>query len=103
MELYGSRLQEMHAEFGEYGERDAAAHFARYLEGVSTDNLLELSYADRKRVHNLKYFTWVEQQGRTYEEIMAQWYHPDYWTGVQGQADQIDALIEEFNARVGLL
>lgn len=103
MELYGSRLHEMHAEFGEYHERDAAAHFARYLQGASTDNLLELSYPERRRVHNLKYFTWVEQQGRSYEEIMAQWYDPEYWTGVQGQADHIDALIEEFNAQVGLL
>jgi hypothetical protein len=49
-----------------------------------------------------KYFTWVEQQGRTYEEIMDQWQQPDYWTGVQGQVGEIDALIEEFNARVGL-
>jgi cysteine synthase len=103
MELYGSRLEEMHAESGEYVELAAAAHYARYLQGISTDNLLELSYVDRRRIHNLKYFTWVEQQGRTYEEIMAQWYDPDYWTGVQGQAGAIDALIEDFNARAGLL
>ena len=100
MELYGSRLREMHAEYGEYGDLDAAAHFARYLQGVSTDHLIELTYADRRRIHNLKYFTWVEQQGRTYEEIMAQWYDPHYWTDVQTQVGEIDALIEEFNARV---
>ena len=103
MELYGSRLQEMRAEAGEYTQLDAAAHFARYLQGASTDNLQELTYLDRRRVHNLKYFTWVEQQGRTYEEIMAQWYDPDYWTGVQTQAQEIDALIEEFNAKAGLV
>ena len=97
MELYGSRLKEMHAEFGEYQTTDAAADFARYLHGQSTDNLIELTYADRRRVHNLKYFTWVEQQGRAYNEIMAQWYDPDYWTGIQSQAAEIDALIEEFN------
>jgi hypothetical protein len=102
MDLYGSRLKEMHQEYGDYSETDAAAHFAHYLHGVSTDNMLELSYPERRRVHNLKYFTWVEQQGRTYEEIMAQWYDPDYWTNVQKQAPQIDALIEEFNAEVGL-
>jgi cysteine synthase len=100
MELYGSRLGEMQAEYGEYGALDAAAHFARYLQGVSTDHLIELTYADRRRIHNLKYFTWVEQQGRTYEEIMAQWYDPHYWTDVQAQVGEIDALIEEFNARV---
>jgi len=103
MDLYRSRLEEMHAESGEYSQQDAAAHFARYLLGESTDNMLELRYTDRRRVHNLKYFTWVEQQGRTYEEIMNQWRQPDYWTGVQGQVDEIDALIDEFNALVGLI
>ena len=51
--------------------------------GQSTDNLLELRNTDRRRIHNLKYYTWVEQQGKTYEEIQAQWYQPDYWTSVQ--------------------
>jgi cysteine synthase len=102
MELYSSRLHEMHEEFGEYSQTNAAADFARYLHGQSTDNLMELRYTDRKRVHNLKYFTWVEQQGRTYEEIQAQWNDRDYWTDFQSQADEIDALIEEFNAEVGL-
>ncbi len=102
MELYGSRLHEMHDEFGEYSQTDAAEHFARYLHGVTTDNLIDLTYADRRRVHNLKYFTWVEQQGKTYEEIQEQWYDRDYWSGFQGQAQEIDALIEEFNHDVGL-
>ncbi len=103
MDLYGSRLKEMHQESGEYSEFDAAANYAQYLMGQSTDNLLELSYADRRRVHNLKYFTWVEQQGRTYEEIMSQWYDAEYWTGVQGQVEEIDQLITEFNGRAGVI
>lgn len=103
MELYQSRLVEMHQEFGDYTQVHAAADFARYLLGQTTDNLLELTYVDRHRIHNLKYFTWVEQQGRTYEEILAQWYDRDYWTGFQRQVEEIDALIEEFNRDTGLL
>ncbi|MGQ9832731.1 MAG: pyridoxal-phosphate dependent enzyme [Candidatus Villigracilaceae bacterium] len=103
MELYQSRLQEMHAEYGEYSERDAAADFARWILQQSTDNLLELRYTDRRRIHNLKYYTWVEQQGRTYEEIVAQWQDANYWTAVQTQADEIDELIEAFNKDVGLI
>lgn len=103
MQLYQSRLKEMHTEFGDYKETDAAAHFARYLQGADLDHLQELTYRDRRRVHNLKYFTWVEQQGKTYEEIMAQWYQPDYWTQYQEQIPHIDELITEFNDRVGLL
>jgi cysteine synthase A len=103
MELYGSRIKEMQAEYGPYTALNASADFAHYLLGQSTDNLLELTYADRRRVHNLKYFTWVEQQGRTYEEIMSQWHDRYYWTGVQAQVKEIDGLIEEFNHEVGLI
>jgi cysteine synthase len=100
MDLYQSRLAEMHAEHGAYTALDAARHFQRYLLGERTDNLLELSYEARRRIHNLKYYTWVEQQGKTAEELNAQWYDDTFWTGVQGQVGEIDALIEEFNARV---
>jgi cysteine synthase A len=103
MDLYQSRLKEMHEEFGEYTEVNAAADHARYLAGQNTDNMLELRYPDRKRVHNLKYFTWVEQQGKTYQEIQAQWYQPDYWTNIQGQVGEIDELIGAFNERVAKL
>jgi cysteine synthase len=102
MELYGSRLKEMHAEHGAYSDRDAAADYARFLLGENTDNMLELTQRDRRRVHNLKYYTWVEQQGRTYQEILAQREDATYWSGVQNQVEAIDALIDEFNERVGL-
>ncbi|GIV65900.1 MAG: pyridoxal-phosphate dependent enzyme [Chloroflexota bacterium] len=103
MELYSSRIQEYREQFGEFTMFDAAETFARDLHGETTDHLIELTYADRRRVHNLKYYTWVEQQGKTYEEIVAQWYDPNYWTDIQKQVPEIDALITEFNERAGLL
>ena len=102
MDLYQSRLEEMRREQGEYTDLDAAGDFARYLMGLTTENLLELRYTDRRRIHNLKYFTWVEQQGRTHEELMAQWYDGNYWTDIQAQIPELDRRIEAFNARVGL-
>ena len=93
----------MHEESGEYTSMDAAAHFARYLLGQSTDNLLELSFQDRKRIHNLKYYTWIEQQGRELDELNAQWQDENYWTEVQKQIPEIDALITDFNQQVGLI
>jgi cysteine synthase len=102
MELYHSRIHEMRQEMGDYNARDAAADYARWMLQQSTDNMLELRYPDRRRVHNLKYFTWVEQQGKTYAEIQEMWQQPDYWTSVQKQADEIDELIVEFNQEVGL-
>jgi cysteine synthase A len=103
MELYGSRLRELHEEHGAYTEVDAAADYHRYLLGCAVDYVEELGYWDRRRIHNLKYYTWVEQQGKTYEEIQAQWYQPDYWTSFQEQVEEIDALIEQFNGMTGLL
>ncbi len=103
MKMYRSRLEELDEEFGEFSSLDAAGVFHRFLIGAGVDHVQELGYYDRKRIHNLKYYTWVEQQGKSYEEIQAQWYDDDYWTGVQRQADEIDRLIEAFNERVGLL
>jgi cysteine synthase len=103
MELYESRLKEMHEKVGEYTEMDAGRSHARYLEGITPNYLQDLTYQDQRRVHNLKYFTWVEQQGKTYEEIQSQWYDKDYWTNVQKQIPEIDELIKEFNDKVGLI
>jgi cysteine synthase len=103
MEMYGSRLRELTEERGEFTELDAAATYHQHLIGLTIDHMQELNYYDRKRVHNLKYYTWVEQQGRTYEEIQAQWYDNDYWRSIPSHVDEIDALIEEFNAKTGLL
>jgi cysteine synthase A len=102
MELYGSRVIELREQFGVYEEPDAASDYARYLLGATTDHMAELGYWDRKRIHNLKYYTWVEQQGKTYEEIQAQWYDRDYWSSIHSQVDEIDSLIEQFNARTGV-
>ena len=103
MEMYGSRLVELNDERGEFTSLDAAGAYHRYLLGAGIDHVHELSYYDRKRIHNLKYYTWVEQQGKTYEEIQAQWYDADYWTGIQAMVDPIDNLIDAFNARVAAL
>ncbi len=103
MEMYTSRLQELNQERGEFTDSDAAAVYARNIEGLTIDNMEELTYYGRKRIHNLKYYTWVEQQGKTYEEIQQQWYDDDYWESIPANLDQIDALIEEFNAKTGLL
>ena len=103
MELYNSRLSEMREEMGEYSEKAAAVDDSRWLKGIATDYLEDLTYIGQKRIHNLKYFTWVEQQGKTYQEIKDQWYQRDYWTELQAEIPAIDEKIEEFNAKVGLL
>lgn len=102
MQLYGSRLEEMRAAEGEFSEARAWRHHGRDLEAISTDHMRELSLADRRAIHNLKYFTWVEQQQRSVSELERLW-DPAFWAETYAQVDHWDQLIQEFNQRVGLV
>ncbi len=87
--MYGSRLEELNEEYGEFTELNVHAAYARYFQGIDIEYFKELNYYDRKAIHNLKYYTWVEQQGKTYDEIMAQWYDDTYWTSIPEKAKRI--------------
>ncbi|MFQ3620917.1 MAG: pyridoxal-phosphate dependent enzyme, partial [Spirochaetales bacterium] len=103
MELYLSRKEELRSQYGPFRSSDAERVYYHSLLKQGIDNVLELGYYDRMRIHNLKYFTWVEQQGKSLTELNEQWYRKDYWTSIQQLTPQIDARIEEFNREVGLL
>ena len=104
MDLYASRVEEMAQEHGAYNREKAIAHAARYLAGTQTDHLRELSYFDRKALHQFKYFTWVEQQGKSSEELNQLW-SEDFWQEVFApeQVAEWDRLIEQFNDATGVL
>jgi cysteine synthase len=96
-ELYGSRVEELQHERGAYRERDAIADFAGPLAHQGVDYFKELTFPERKAIHNLKYYTWVEQQGKACEELNAQWC-PDYWRELfEDEVAYFDRLIGEFN------
>lgn len=102
--MYGSRIQELNDQYGAYNAHEAAMDHALHMLGLKLDNMQELTYADRKRVHNLKYYTWVEQQGKTVEELNALWYDTEgTWDTVHAQAKDLDDLINAFNEATGLL
>jgi cysteine synthase len=95
-----SRLIEEHFG-GRFDEIAAAEIFGRAVLGAATDHLEELDARGRDRVFNLGYYTWVEQQGVSTPEFTAR-RHQAFWTGLRAHLDAWDALIDEFNARVGL-
>ena len=104
MELYQSRIREMNEEEGAYTRENAVRDYHRSLMGQSVDHMLELGYYDKKRIHNLKYFTWVEQQGKEVAELDAQWYdYPDYWEAARGQLGAIEDAIKNLNKMTGVL
>jgi cysteine synthase A len=97
MEMYQSRLDEVNVEKGAYTETQAAIDFEACIKKQTIDYTKELSYYDKKAIHNLKYYTWVEQQERTVEELNEQW-NPEYWTNLfENEVEYFDKMIEEFN------
>ena len=103
MQLYGSRLAELEQERGAYTD-SMAQRDLEVIAAITMDHTKELSYYDRKAIHNLKYYTWIEQQGRNIQELDAQWHdHDNYWYSMFNQVEAIDELITDFNNRTGLL
>ncbi|NOZ13187.1 MAG: pyridoxal-phosphate dependent enzyme [Acidobacteria bacterium] len=100
MELYGSRMRELHEERGEYSEIDAGKDY-ELLTSITPDYTEELNFYGRKRIHNLKYYTWIEQQQKELPELNAQWHdYRNYWKKIHDMVPKIDERIEEFNAMV---
>lgn len=102
MEMYASRIEEVDDARGAFTRDDAAVSFQGTLLSQRTDHMMELSYRERKRIHNLKYYTWVEQQQKDVEELKAQWYDRYYWENIQKLTGTIDELIHQFNTETGL-
>ena len=99
-DMYKSRVEELRAAKGRYTSEQAAKDFDSCLLSQETDNYIELTYQDKKRVHNLKYYTWVEQQGKTYQEILEQW-DDEYWRSYfEDEVAYFDELILEFNREI---
>ena len=102
--MYGSRIEELNQMYGAYTDTDAVVDHNLHMLGLKTDNMMEMGYAERKRVHNLKYYTWVEQQGKQTAELNALWYDVENtWDAVHAQAKELDELINAFNEATGLL
>ncbi len=102
MEMYQSRIEKERKRLGPYSHEKAAVCYEADLMGLATDAMIEMTYYDKKRMHNLKYFTWVEQQGKDVEELNAQWYDEDYWRSRFQRAEEWDEKIRVFNEKVGI-
>ncbi|MFN2369866.1 MAG: pyridoxal-phosphate dependent enzyme [Candidatus Krumholzibacteriia bacterium] len=102
-DLYGSRLAELTAAHGAYDERRAGRDLDACLQGQRTDNFKELTYPERLAIHNLKYYTWIEQQQHELADLNALWQDPAVWARIFAQPARWDEMIAEFNAETGVL
>jgi cysteine synthase len=92
IDRYHSVMAEMGNVHGEIDEARALAYVEAIFHGVKTDWIKDGTPDVRRQWHNLKYFIWVEQQGKTVAELEAQ-RDPEWWIGQQQLIPEIDALI----------
>ncbi len=100
-ELYKSRLEELKEKHGNYNKENAARDLEAGLFSTTPDYTKELTYLDQKAIHNLKYYTWIEQQGKELEDLNQLWDDREIWQKIFEQPTRWDELINEFNAEVG--
>jgi hypothetical protein len=102
-EMYRSVVDEVVARrfAGGFDAAAAAETMGRHLLGAATDNLIELTEQDRRRIFNLGYFTWVEQQGVSIEEFVAR-RDLSFWVRLHELIPAWDEMIREFNGRTGM-
>jgi cysteine synthase A len=92
IDRYYSVMDWLKQEEGEMDLALATGRMASTFHGQKIDYILEGTREARERWHNLKYYTWVEQQGKTVEELDAQ-RDPGWWTAHQDMVGEIDQKI----------
>ncbi len=102
-EMYQSRLVELNLLRGEYSTQQAGKDLERCIKGTGTEYLKELTYPDKKAIHNLKYYTWIEQQAKDVNDLNQLWDDQDIWDKIFNQHHQWDQFINEFNQMTGLV
>jgi cysteine synthase len=86
----------------QFDRADAARIHGEHLLAVADDHLLDLTDADRNRIFNLGYYTWVEQQGVSVEEFEVR-RRQGFWRDLRDLLPAWDDMIREFNDRTGVL
>ena len=101
--MYDSeRAKTIGAEFaGDFDGMAAAETFGRDLAAIGTDHVLETGHAERTRIFNLGYFTWVEQRGIDLEAFDER-RDRRFWTGLHDALPLWDEAIRAFNAETGV-
>jgi cysteine synthase len=92
---YPSVMEMLTAQEGVMDEPLATARMSQIFHGAGLDWIQEGTRHNRDRWHNLKYYTWVEQQGKTVEELDAQ-KRPEWWLAHQEKVAEIDRLIQAY-------
>jgi cysteine synthase len=90
LDRYHSVMDALRAEEGALDTAAACGRIEGIFHAAVPDYVAEGTRHNRERWHNLKYYTWVEQQGKTVEELDAQ-RDPEWWLAHQAKVGEIDA------------
>jgi hypothetical protein len=82
-----------------FDEVNAGEVYSRHMEGLADDGVMELRHVDRKRIFNLGYYTWVEQQGISVDDFDRR-KNQSFWRSLAANVPSWDLLIQQFNAEV---
>jgi len=86
---------------GTFDAAKAAGAFDAHVAGATNEHVLRMGEVERRRIFNLGYFTWVEQQGVTLKDFEAR-RGQAFWRSLRDLLPAWDAMITEFNGRTGL-
>jgi cysteine synthase len=86
---------------GKFDEVNAGEAFGAGLESIADDHVMDLTHATRRRIFNLGYYTWVEQQGTSAEDFEVR-KDQSFWEGLIADIPAWDRLIEQFNEKAGV-
>ncbi len=98
IDRYWSVMKQLDEQYGKMDKAEAKSRLERIFLGQELSGIFEEDKWTKERWHNLKYYTWVEQQGKTVEELNAQ-REQDYWIEKQKEIEKIEKLLEEYREK----
>ncbi len=98
IDRYWSVMEQLEEEYGKMDKAEAKSRLERIFLGQELSGVFEENKWMKERWHNLKYYTWVEQQGKTVEELDAQ-KEQDYWIEKQKEIEKIEKLLKEYREK----
>ena len=99
MDRYHSVMENMTKTYGRLDRNEAKHRFESIVLDAKTDWIFEGTMDNRLRWHNLKYYTWVEQQGKDVEELnstMSQ----SFWKKEASKIEETDEMLVDYRRKL---
>lgn len=94
IDRYHTEMDKLNAREGKMDAAMALMRAEAVFRRQKLDYMQEGSLENQRRWHHLKYYTWVEQQGKSVEELNAQM-SQDWWIAQQEKTGHMEKLLKE--------